>query len=341
MRPTAAALAVLGLLILATPAAAQDAPTGKSGLAVVARIAGPDGSWDYASFDAARRRVYVTHRTTVMMIDADSEKAAPNFAAGDRLHSVAVVPGADVLVSTNSGDTSARILDAASGKLLVSIPTPKDTDGAVYDPSSRLVLVICGDSGQILLVDPLKRTSPGAITVGDALEFGAVDGHGRFFVNLVDKNQVAVVDIAARTVTGRYTLNNCSHPTGLAYVAGDRLVVACALGAAKILDAGSGKELASFAIGGFADSVLYDPARALAYIPSARSGTLAVIALSGPANNTVIDTVATQIGARTGAVDPKTGRIWLPTADYNLPAPAGERPTTKAGTFVVLVLDRR
>ena len=339
-RPTIfTALCLAGLLGLAAPAGAQTA-TGASGLKVVARIAGPDGGWDYASFDPARRRVYITHGTQVMVIDADTETANPAFAPGDHLHSVAVVPGAKVVVTTNSGDSSARILDAASGALVASIPTAKDTDGAVYDPSSHLVLVICGDSGSITLVDPATRTSPGAITIGDALEFGAVDGKGKFFVNLVDKDAVAVVDIAARQVLARYPMPGCSHPTGIAYVEGERLVVACAMGSAKILDAETGKEIASFKIGGFADSVQYDPDRHLAYIPSALSGTLAVIALSGPGDNTIIDTVSTQVGARTGAVDPKTGRIWLPTAQYNLPAPAGHRPTPKPGTFEVLVLDR-
>ncbi len=335
-----AALAAASLCALTTPALSQTA-TGVSGLKIVARIAGPDGKWDYASFDAGRRRVYVTHGQTVMTIDADTGKADPSFAAGDHLHSVAVVPGAAVVVSTNSGDSSARVLDGASGKLVTSIPTAKDTDGAVYDPSSGQVLVICGDSGEITLVDPKTRTSPGAITVGDALEFGAVDGKGKFFVNLVEKDAVAVVDVAARKVLARYPMPGCAKPTGIAYVEGERLVVACAMGAAKILNAKTGAEIASFKIGGFADSVLYDPDRHLAYIPSALSGTLAVIALSGPHDNTIVDTVVTQMGARTGAVDPKTGRIYLPTAEYNLPAPASQRPTTKPGTFEVLVLDRR
>ena len=318
-----------------------DPAPGPSGLRVVARIAGPDGGWDYASFDAARRRVYISHGTKVMVIGADSGKVIPDFAPGDHLHAIVPVPGQAVIITTNSGDSSARILDGADGRLLASIPTAKDTDGAVYDPSSGLVLVIDGDSGEVTLVDPKTRTSPGSITIGDPLEFGAVDGRGRFFVNLVSKSEVAVVDITSRKVVARYAMPGCVHPTGIAYVEGNRLVVACGAGAAKILDAGSGAEIASFKIGGFPDSVLYDPERSLAYIPSALSGTLAVIALKGPAANTVIDTVPTQLGARTGAVDPRTGRIWLPTAEYQLPVPAGQRPTPKPGTFHVLVLDRR
>jgi DNA-binding beta-propeller fold protein YncE len=168
-----------------------------------------------------------------------------------------------------------------------------------------------------------------------------VDGKGAFFVNVASKNEVAAVDIAARKVTARYPMPGCGRPTGLAYVAGDRLISVCGNGVAKILDARSGREIASLKIGGFPDAVLYDPVRKLAYVPSALSGTLAVIALSGPADNTIVDTVPTQLGARTGAVDPKTGRIWLPTAQYVLPAPAGHRPEPKPGTFQILVLDRR
>jgi hypothetical protein len=80
------------------------------------------------------------------------------------------------------------------------------------------------------------------------------------------------------------------------------------------------------------DAVLYDEGRGLAYIPSALTGTLAVVALAGKQNNTLIDTVPTQIGARTGAVDPKTGKIYLPTAQYLSPTPAGKRPTPRPGT---------
>src|SRR5665213_339238 len=305
-----------GLLAAFVGADATAAP-GASGLAVVSRIDGPDGGWDYASFDPVRRRVYIAHGTQVLAIDADTGKLNPDFAPGDHLHAVVVVPGADVLVTANGAD------------------------GAVYDPASRLVLVIDGDSGMITLIDPRTRISPGSITVGDSLEFGAVDGKGRFFDNVESKNEVAVVDIAARKVVARYPMPGCERPTGLAFVAGNRLVSACANGVAKILDAASGREIASLKIGARPDAVFYDPKRQLALIPSGLTGTLAVIALSGAADNTIIDTVPTRVGARAGAVDPRTGRIWLPTAQYGPPATAGGRPSPKPGTFQVLVLDRR
>jgi hypothetical protein len=201
--------------------------------------------------------------------------------------------------------------------------------------------VVDGDSGEITLVDPRTRKSPGSITVGGSLESPAVDGEGKLFVNVASRNEIAVIDIAARKVVGKYPLSDCRSPTGLAFVTGARLVAACRSGSANILDAATGKVVTSFKIGGFPDAVLFDPYRRLAFIPSWLSGTLTVIALSGPRDNTIIDTVATQIGARTGAVDPKTGRIYLPVAHYDLPVPAGQRPKAKPGTFEVLVLDRQ
>jgi len=331
-------LTAVAALALGGTACAQ-APAGASGLEVVAHIAGPDGRWDYASFDPTRRRIYVTHGATLMAIDVDSGKVTPDFAAGQGLHSAVPVPGADVVVTTNSGDNSARIVSAADGKLVASVATGRKPDAAVYDPSSGLVLVMNGATGDATLVDVKAGKSDGSIAIGGALEFAAVDGKGRVYVNIEDKGEIAVADIAGRKVVARWPLAGCEEPSGLAYVAGGRLVSACANGVAKILDAASGKEIASLKIGIGPDAVLYDAGRKLAYIPCGRDGNLAVIALSGAGNNTVIDTVATAVGARTGAVDSKTGRVYLPTAQF-APAAAGERPQPKPGTFEVLVLDR-
>ncbi len=337
---TLSLFSVLTFALGFTTACGQAAP-GASRLSVVDRIGGPDGGWDYASFDSARRRVYVAHGSSVMMIEADTGKVTANFAAGTHLHSVLTIPGSDRLLTTNSGDDSARLLNAADGALIASVPTAKDPDAAIYDPSSGLVLVMGGDSGTITFVDVKAAKAVGTLVVGGALEFPALDGTGKLFVNVETKNEIAVIDLATRAVTTRYPLAGCVAPTGLAYVQGGRLVSACANGVAKILDAASGKDLATLKIGARPDAVLYDATRGLAYVPSGMTGTMAVIALSGPRDNSVIDSVVTQVGARTGAVDEKTGRIYLPAAQYVLPVPQGQRPTTKPGTFQVLVLDRR
>jgi DNA-binding beta-propeller fold protein YncE len=339
MRTTALVAALAGLLAGLAPPAVAAPPDGQ--LKVAQRIPGPDGGWDYASFDAARRRAYFSHGTVVLSLDVDSGKLDAAFAPGDHLHAIVAVPGSEDLVTTNSGDNSVRIIKASDGSLVKSLTVAEDADGAVYDPTTGLVAVVNGDPGLITLIDVAKREVAGEIKVGDKLEFAAIGEKGRLYVNVASTGEVAVVDLAARKAVGRYAMADCKRPTGIAYVEGDRIVSACGSGVAKILDAASGKELASFKIGGFPDSVLYDPKRHLAMIPTALDGNLWVISLAGKDDNTLVQTVPTQIGARTGAVDPKTGRVYLPTAEYNLPVPPGQRPTTKPGTFQILVLDRQ
>lgn len=326
--------------LVALAAAPGAAAAGPSGLKVVATIPGPDGGWDMASFDPARRRVLVAHGDRVTAIDVDSGVVRGDFARGSHLHAVVPVPGANRLVTTNSGDNTAKVVDASSGAVLASIPAAADADSATYDPGSGLVVVIGGDSGQITLVDPRAMKAVANIPVGGSLEFGQADGRGRLYVNAEDTHEIVVVDLAARKVVARYPMAGCLRPTGLALVKGGRLVSACANGVVKIVSAADGHEIASLPIGVGPDAVIYDAVRGLALVPSGRSGTLAVIALGGPDANRVIDTVPTQVGARTGTLDPRTGRVYLPTAQYLPPAAPGQRPSTKPGTFAILVLGR-
>ncbi len=248
---------VVALFASSPPVLAKDAQP-KSGLKVVARISGPDGGWDYAMFDAARRRIYVAHGDAVMSIDADTGQANPRFAGGAHLHSVVPVPGTNLILTTNGADASARIIDASDGRLIASIPTAKDPDGAVFDPSSGMVLVVNGDPGMVSLIDPKSAKLAGAITVGAGLEFPAVDGKGRLYVNIEETNEIAAIDIASRKVLARYPMPGCKGPTGLALTKDQRLISACANGVAKILDATSGREIASFTIGARPDAVLLD-----------------------------------------------------------------------------------
>ena len=308
----------------------------------IGHIDAPGGTWDYASFDPVRHRVYIAHGNDVLMIDATTEKAYPHFAAGDRVHAIVPVPGTGVLVTTNSGDSSAKVIAASSGKLLASLRTAADPDGAVFDPSTGLVVVVNGDAGKVSLVDPKTRNIAGSINIGGQLEFPAVNGRGALYVNVFNRNNVAVVDLAARKVRARYSLPGCIVPTGLAYVSHERLISVCFNGVAEILAARTGRRIARLKIGGFPDSVIYDPDHELAYVPSAGNGTLAVIALSGRNDDSIVDTVPTQVGTRTGAFDPGSARIWLPAAKfrrYSLKRIlAGRPPKMEAGTFKILVL---
>src|ERR1019366_9399053 len=123
---------------------------------------------------------------------------------GKRLH--AVLPlGDGRALSTNGGDNTATLFEATTGKVIASIATGLNPDDAIYDPSSGLALVMDGRAdGSITLIDPTTATSPGKISVGGKLEFAVADGHGHVYVNVEDKGEIAVVDVAGRKVAARY-----------------------------------------------------------------------------------------------------------------------------------------
>lgn len=324
-----------GSFLPQTPASAGAAPN----LSVIGTIAGPDGGWDTASVDAEARRLYIAHGDAVMAVDLDSGKVTPKLVEGKRLHAVLPLPDGKAL-STNGGDNTATLFEAATGKVIASIATGLNPDTAIFNPASGLILVMDGRGGDITLIDPRTAASPGRIMVGGKLEFAVVDGTGRVFVTVEDRAEVAVVDLPARKVTGRYRLTGCEEPSGLALnPATGLLLAACSNQKAVALQAKDGALVATLPIGERPDGAIFDSARGLFFIPCG-AGTIAVIGENAgmPA---VISTVTTANGARTAALDSKTGKLYLPTADFQAPADGGKRHTVVPGTFRVLVVGEK
>jgi DNA-binding beta-propeller fold protein YncE len=194
-----------------------------------------------------------------------------------------------------------------------------------------------GDSGTISIVDPRRLAAVGKIVVGGSLEFPALDGRGHLFVHVEDKGELAEIDIARRRVVRRLALAGCDSPTGLTYTSAGVLISACANSVAKLTRARDLKPLGEIAIGPRPDGAFTDAARHRAYIPSGGDGTLSVIDTGG-ALPRKIGTVQTEVGARTGTVDPSTGIVYLPAAKFG-PAPAGGgRPPLLPGTVELLVV---
>ena len=331
-----ASFAALALAFGATSLTAAAAPDAQ--LKIVRRIAGPDGGWDYASFDPAHRRVYVAHGDRIIAIDAATGTMNPHFADADHAHAVLPLDEGRELLTTNSGDKSARIFDAQSGKLLASIPTGDDADGAAYDPASHKVFVMDGDAGEITVIDPVQRKATDTLKLDGKLEFPAADGKGRLYVNVEDKAEIAVLDTHTDKVVAHYHLPDCTRPTGLAITKEGLLISSCGSGVADVIAASDGKPVASIKIGPGPDAVIYDRGRDLAYIPSGGDGTLAVLRIAGPRSVKLVGQVPTQRGARTGALDPASQHIYLPTAQFTPPPAPGKRPGFVPGSFEVLEL---
>jgi YVTN family beta-propeller protein len=326
-------LAAVALPTLA-PQAASAAPAYK----VAQRITGPDGYWDYVGFDPVKRRVYVSHGDAIMVIDADSGHLDPHFADASRSHAVLPLDSGKELLTTNSGDNTARIFDTATGKLLAKISTANDADGAAYDPASKHVFVVDGDAGELTVIDPVAKKAVASIKVGSPLEFAAADGKGRLYVNGEEANDVVVIDTKTNKIVTHYPLPGCQRPTGMAWAAPGVTISACGNGVADVLNAATGKPVASLKIGPGPDAVIPDPSNHRVFIPSGRDGTLAIVTIDAKGDAKIAATAQTQMGARTGALDPKTAKVYLPTAKFNPPPSPGQRPSMVPGSFEVLVM---
>jgi DNA-binding beta-propeller fold protein YncE len=323
-----AATSTLGAL------AAHAAPS----YAVTDRIKAPDGGWDYVSFDPVHRRLYVSRTGGVLALNVDTKSLTPHLTDAQRTHEPLPLNGGAMLLVTDSGTNSAHLVDAMTGAVLAEIPTGQKPDSATFDAGTGLAAAMNGKSGDATLIDPMARKAVGSITIGGALEAATSDGAGKVFVNIEDQGQIAVLDLKARAVSARYALKGCEGPTGIAYVGeAGVLISACANKVAKVIRASDGKDLATLAIGAGPDSVIYDAQRKLAFIPCGRDGVLEVLAVRGAGDVGVVETVKTQTGARTGAVDPRTGALYLPAARFT-PSPTGGRPVAEPGSFEILVV---
>jgi DNA-binding beta-propeller fold protein YncE len=305
------------------------------GYHVVDRIAGPDGGWDYVEVDAAHNRALITRGSSVMAIDL-ATKAVSTFASGQRLHD-ALPLGGEVMM-TNGGNNTVVFADARTGATVATVETGKGPDAAAYDAHTGLVLVMDHAGGQVTLIDPKSHKVVGTIEVGGDLEAAALDGTGKAFVNVENKNEVVALDLAQRKVLAHYPLAGCDGPTGLAYDAADKLLIAACDGATDIVDARTGKVLQTLATGKGADGVAFDRRARLAFVPAGRAGTLSVIAFAG-GKASVVETIPTQVSARTIGLDERSGRVYLPAAKYAAAA-GGGRPAVVPGSFEVLVVGK-
>lgn len=322
----------LAALLISAAAAAAPAP----GYHVVGRLAASDGGWDLLSVAPLDQRLYVAHGDGVTAFDLKSGAATDKIVPGQRVHAALAIPGTHEVLSTNGETNTATIFDGRTGKVRATIPTGTKPDAAAYDPATRTVWVMNAGSGDISVVDPVSARVVATVPVGGSLEMGEADGHGRMFVNVEDKNDVAVLDTRSRKLVRRFPLKGCEGPSGIAVdTRTNQIVSACGDSAVAIVSAPDGRQVARLAIGKGADGAAVDQVRGLALVPGGRDGTLTIIRLG--AKPAVVGTVQTAVSARTIAVDPSTGRAYLPSATL-APAPAGERPKAVPGTFRVLVV---
>lgn len=302
-------------------------------------VGGP-GGWDYLTVDPQTHRLYVPRSTHTMVIDSESGKTIADIPGQKIAHGVAVVPEAGRGFITDGGGNGAIVIfDLKTNAVLGSIVAQPDADGIIYDPASGRVVVVSGDKGTLMTIkpdiDPKAGKIDAPVDLGGAPEFLASDGAGKVYVNLMDKNEVAVFDMKARKVVARWPVAPGGAPVGMTIdTAKHRLLIGCRKPQKLIvMSTDNGKVLADLPIGDHVDAVKIDNGQIFA---SCADGTLAVAGESSPGKFAIVQTVKTPKGARTMGVDPTTHRIYLPTTE---PA-AGGAESKKPGKFVVVVVSR-
>jgi hypothetical protein len=298
---------------------------------------GQDGGWDYVTTDASNHRLFVTRSTHTMAINEDTGKVLGDIPGQVRSHGVALVPTLGRGFITDGGGAGAIVVfDLTTYAVLGKIPAVPDADGIIYDEKVNRVLAVSGDGNELLTFSPDINATTGKldppIPLGGAPEFLASDGTGKVYINLEDKNMVAVVDLNTRKVVDRWPVAPGGHPVGMAMdPATHTLFIGCRNPQMLVvMNAKTGAIEGSLPIGAGVDAARFDAGRAFA---STGEGTLTV---AGQQNGkwSVEQTVTTAKGARTMGLDPITHRIFLPTAE--LEPQATGRPRPKPGTFMIV-----
>lgn len=308
------------------------------------KVGGP-GGWDYVTLDSVHHRLYVPRFDRVIVMDLDG-KTVGTIPGTEGVHGVALAPDLDRGFTSNGRSQSVTIFKPSTLEVIGHMKaTGAGPDAILYDPFTRRVFSFNGQGKDITAYDAEKGTVVGSIPLGHKPEFAVADGKGRIFVNLEDASQVAAIDAQTLKVLHIWPLAPVEEPSGMAmdrlhrrlFIVGRNKLMA-------VMDADSGKVVATPAIGAGADAAAFDPGTGTAY-SSNGEGTLTVVRQDAADAYTVLAQAPTQRGARTMALDETTHRLYLPTADFE-PAPPrkpGEpwqRPALVPDSFRILVVGR-
>ena len=324
---------------------AAGGPAAPNGYHVVKKIKiGGEGGWDYVTMDSAARRLYVSHATRVVVVDADTGKIAGEISDTQGVHGIALAPQLNRGFTSNGRANTVTIFDLKTLKTIGQVKTGENPDAIQYEPLSGRVFTFNGRSKDATAINAKTGAVEGTLPLGGKPEFAAEDGKGRIYVNIEDTAEVVEIDARKLAVNKRYSLAPCEEPSGLAMDTRNRRIFSvCGNKLMIVSDPDSGKVLATPAIGEGADGAGFDPGRGLAF-SSNGEGTLTVVQeKSGKWQ--VVENAPSQRGARTMAVDTKTHSLYLPSAQYG-PAPAAApqgkrpRPAILPDTFEIVVMSQ-
>jgi DNA-binding beta-propeller fold protein YncE len=306
---------------------------------------GGDGGWDYLTTDAEARRVYISRGTHVMVLDADSGKGVGDIADTPGVHGIALAPELGRGFTSNGREGTVSIFDIKTLATGSKVKVGDNPDAILYDPATKRVFTFNGRSQDSTVIDAASGKVLGTIKLDGKPEFAASDAKGMIYVNIEDKSELTAIDSNKMEVKAKWSLAPCTEPSGLSIDRKKRrLYVGCDNKMMAVVDADSGKVLATPAIGDGVDATTFDAETGLAFASCGGDGVLTVVKEESPGKFTV-ENVPTQKGARTLALDAKTHNVFVVTAQFGArPDPTTDnphpRPPMVPDSFVVLVVGK-
>jgi YVTN family beta-propeller protein len=299
---------------------------------------GGDEGWDYVAVDSAARRVYVSHGSHVVVLDADSGKVVGDIPDTQGVHGIAIASDAGRGFTSNGRANTVTVFDLKTLKSEGTVKTGTNPDAIVYDPATKRVFTMNGRSQDTTAINVADNSVAATLALGGKPEFAVADGKGSIYVNIEDKSELVHFDSKTLKILNRWPMAPCQEPSGLAVDwKSQRLFAGCDNKLMTVINAEDGKVVATVPIGEGVDANAFDPGMNFAFA-STGDGNLTIAREDGPDKYTTVATVPTKKSARTMGLDLKTHRIFLPAADFDQPAPGERRGKMKPGSFVILVV---
>ena len=322
---------VIGLLLpfLLSLSVGLPAPASAAGFGILRTFEiGGEGRWDYVSLDPEAGRLYVPRSNRVMVLDLNGQLKG-EVPGTEGVHGVAFSRELDRGWTSNgqAGTVTVFTLSTLAVETVVAT-TGGNPDAILFEPATRRVFAFNGRGKNATVIDAARSAVLGSIALGGKPEFAACDGQGRVYVNNEDTAEILAIDARTLQVEAKWSLGPLEAPSGLAMdVRRNRLFSVGRNRLAVVLDAGTGKILATLPTGSGTDGVAFDPDTGRAYVSNGE-GSVTVIGPTGPETYAVSATIPTRPGARTIVANPRTHRLYLPTARY-VPLPKDAKPGTR------------
>jgi YVTN family beta-propeller protein len=309
-------------------------------------VLGGEGFWDYLTFDPAGKRLFISRGTHVMVVDPYKGSVIGDIPDTPGVHGIALAQDLGKGFTSNGRENSVTVFDLKTLKETARIKIEgKNPDAILYDPATQHVFTFNGGSKDATVIDAATGSVVVTIPLDGKPEFGVSDGKGMVYVNIEDKSEVTSIDAKKGVLVKSWPLAPCEEPSGLAMDREHRrLFAGCHNKMMAVMDADTGKVIATPAIGEGVDANGFDADKQLAF-SSNGDGTMTVVHEDSPAKFTVLENAETAKFARTMALDTTNHDVYLVTAEIEMAPPTkeGERPhrTMKPGTFTLLVVGKK